>query len=65
LTPYVVPQARIRTGGEGVDTEVKFLLSGGALVNITPSIYAGGTVNRVFVDTGNDSEFGLVIGVTF
>jgi len=36
----------------------------GALVNITPSIYEGGTVNRVFIDTGNDSDFGLVVGVS-
>jgi hypothetical protein len=64
LSPYVVPQARIRTGSD-IDTDVSFLLSGGALVNITPSIYAGGTVNRVFIDTGNDSEFGLVVGVVF
>jgi hypothetical protein len=65
LSPYVVPQLRIRTGGEGVETTTGFLLSGGALINITPSIYAGATVNRVFVEAGDDSLFGLNIGVTF
>lgn len=62
LSPYVVPQARFVTGLD--DASTRFQLSGGALVNITPSIYAGATVNRIFVE-GTDSEFGLKIGVVF
>lgn len=61
LSPYVVPQVRFVTG-DGGDT--RFMLSGGALVNITPSIYAGATINRIFVE-GEDSLFGLKIGVVF
>jgi hypothetical protein len=66
LSPYVIPQVRFMAGGnlDDVDTTARFLLSGGALVNLTPSIYAGATVNRLFVE-GIDSEFGLKIGVVF
>jgi hypothetical protein len=39
-------------------------LSGGALVDITPSLYAGATVNRFFIEDAA-SEFGLNVGVVF
>jgi hypothetical protein len=61
LSPYVVPQFVIRTGDNSSND---FFLEGGALLNITPSIYAGATVNRLFID-GQKSELGLKIGVVF
>jgi hypothetical protein len=58
LCPY---ELRIQTGD---DSSNDFLVWGGALLNITPAIYAGATVNRFFVEHA-ESEHGPKVGVVF
>jgi hypothetical protein len=64
LSPYVVPQLRWLSIGD--DSSTDFLLSGGAIVMgfLGPRVYAGATVNRLFVD-GSRSVLGLKAGLTF
>jgi hypothetical protein len=64
LSPYATPQIRFTDIGGTRGSE--FLVSGGAiLVGFAgPRIYAGGTVNRVFLDQAR-SVFGLKLGYIF
>jgi hypothetical protein len=64
LSPYATPQIRFTdvAGNRGSE----FFISGGAILLgfAGPRIYAGGTVNRVFVDQAR-SVFGLKVGYIF
>jgi hypothetical protein len=64
LSPYAVPQFRWSTvGGE---TATEWLVSGGAILVgfLGPRVYAGATVNRIFLE-GAESVFGVKVGLVF
>jgi hypothetical protein len=64
LSPYAIPQFRWKSSGGDSDTD--WLISGGAVLVgfLGPRLYAGVTVNRVFIADA-DSVLGLKFGVTF
>jgi len=65
LSPFVIPQFRWTASTDDVDASTDWLLSGGVILGgFLGPMYAGATVNHIFVE-GADSVLGFTVGITF
>jgi hypothetical protein len=65
LSPWVIPQFRFTLATDDIDASTDWLLSGGVLLGgFLGPLYAGATVNHIFVE-GTDSVLGFTVGMTF